>query len=389
MSEGPELLLREGAATGVFPQARAVVWLEGRRVLALDAGGAGPETRFDLASLTKVVATTSIFLRLWAAGELEPATPLARVLPGAAAARAGLTVADLLYHRGGLPPFVPLFGPVLRAHPELLAPDCPPEVREVARREALAAALAVGPVEPPRVAARYGDLGFVLLGELLARLGGAPLDALFDELVAAPLGLGAGFRRLSRLGPAGSGDREHGGQFAPTGTTRPREPAPGQEGLWEWPPSAPSRPGEVDDDNAWVLDGVAGHSGLFATGDELAAFGQAVLEELDGAARLAPAAYWCRALARDAATAGSTRAMGFDTCQPGDAPGSAGGFVGQVPPGAVGHLGFTGTSLWVDRGRRLVVALCTNRVAAGRAETRIRAFRPRFHDAVVQALGVA
>ncbi|HLE43682.1 MAG TPA: serine hydrolase, partial [Methylomirabilota bacterium] len=84
-------------------------------------------------------------------------------------------------------------------------------------------------------------------------------------------------------------------------------------------------------------------------------------------------------------------ALGFDTRLPGDAPAgaAAGRHVGQVPPGAAGHLGFTGVSLWIDLGRRLVVALCTNRTAAGRAETRIREFRPRFHDAVVETLGLA
>jgi CubicO group peptidase (beta-lactamase class C family) len=97
------------------------------------------------------------------------------------------------------------------------------------------------------------------------------------------------------------------------------------------------------------------------------------------------------ALARDAVTPGSTRAFGFDTREPGDpAEGtSAGRFLGSVAPGAVGHLGFTGVSLWIDRGRRLVVALCTNRTALGRRETRLRGFRPRFHDAVALALGLA
>jgi CubicO group peptidase (beta-lactamase class C family) len=146
----------------------------------------------------------------------------------------------------------------------------------------------------------------------------------------------------------------------------------------------------VDDDNAWVLDGVAGHAGLFGSARDVAAFGQAVLDDVAGAGRLAPAARWAQALARDAGTPGSTRALGFDTRHPGDpATGSSAGTrLGMEPPGAVGHTGFTGASLWIDRPRRLVVSLCTNRTGGprGRAATGITAFRPGFHDAVVASL---
>ena len=99
------------------------------------------------------------------------------------------------------------------------------------------------------------------------------------------------------------------------------------------------------------------------------------------------------ALRRDTVTPRSTCGLGFHTRLPGDPVGesSAGRFVGMAPPGAVGHIGFTGTSIWIDLGRELVVALCTNRVAGprGRAEVRIRDFRPRFHDAVVEVLAAS
>ena len=88
----------------------------------------------------------------------------------------------------------------------------------------------------------------------------------------------------------------------------------------------------------------------------------------------------------DASTPGSTRAMGFDTPSPPPASSSVGERFGRGPRGGVGHLGFTGVSLWLDLSRELVVALCTNRVANGRADDRIRAFRPRFHDQVMQTL---
>jgi CubicO group peptidase (beta-lactamase class C family) len=137
----------------------------------------------------------------------------------------------------------------------------------------------------------------------------------------------------------------------------------------------------VDDDNAWAMDGVAGHAGLFSTAQDVAHFGQAVLEELEGAGRLAPPESWQRALTREATVPGSTRALGFDTPS---AEGSSGGR--HLSARAVGHLGFTGTSLWVDPARALVVALLSNRTLPGRHNLGIRDFRPRFHDCVAALL---
>jgi CubicO group peptidase (beta-lactamase class C family) len=379
-------LLEEGVAGGVFPCAAAAVLLEGRRVFTGAAGGATARTVFDLASLTKPLATTAVFLTLWRDRVLDPETPVDRFLPDVAWRRRGLTVADLLAHRAGLPGFVPLFAPVLAASPGLLAPDCAASARTAARAAVVARALAVMPEAGPRARAVYSDLGFVLLGELFAAAARLPLDVAFVERVAAPLGVGARFHRLS-AGPPPAADA-----VAPTGRTRPREPAPGQEGLWAPLPGVAARPGEVDDDNAWTMDGVAGHAGLFGTADDVAALGQAVLEDWAGAGRLAPLGPWAVAVRRDPVTPGSTRALGWDTRLPGDAPdaSSAGRLLGDRGPGAIGHTGFTGTSLWIDLGRRLVVALCTNRTAGprGRADERIRQFRPRFHDAAVQACGL-
>ncbi len=393
-----QALLDEGVATGVFPCAAAVALHEGRRVLALVAGETTLDTVFDLASLTKPVATAAIFLTLWRDGIFGPETPVGRLAPAAAVGRAGATLGDLLTHRAGLPGFAPLFVPVLRGMPALLEPGCPPGVRAAARAETVARALAVAPEARPGVRALYSDVGFVVLGELLAAAAGAPLDALFVEHVVRPLGLSVCYHRLSGRPPEASrvgalAAPSHGPVIAPTGRTRPREPAPGQEGLWESFAPHPSPAGEVDDDNAWVMDGVAGHAGLFGTAPELADLGQAILDDWGGAGRLAPPSCWARALSRDAETPGSTRAFGFDTRRPGDSrpAGSAGHRLGDRPPGAVGHTGYTGTSLWVDLSRRLVVALCTNRTAGprGRAEVRINDFRPRFHDALVAALDPA
>lgn len=371
-------LLEESVSFGIFPAAQAVVMHRGVQVFGGVAGNVSGDTRFDLASVTKVLCTTALFLRFWTEGKVGPETPVARYFPGSPVGEAGATVADLLYHRSGLPPFVPFFAQALTSHPELLEPACPSATRARVRDEVIQAAAATPLANPLRTATAYSDVGFILLGEILARAGGASLDVLFSRHVAEPLGLSARFHRLT--------DFPTDGRVAPTGATRPREPAPGQERMWGELPSRPSVPGEVDDDNAWVMDGVSGHAGLFGTAVDVARFGQAILEGCAGAPSLAPAPLWYRALANDPLVQGSTRSMGFDT--PSQSMSSAGHYIGDTPPGAVGHLGFTGTSLWVDLRRSLVVALVTNRVAHGRKEVRIREFRPVFHDLVVEALGL-
>ena len=384
-----QALLEEGVAAGVFPSAAAVVLHDGRRVLAAAAGEATLGTAWDLASLTKPLATTALFLTLWRDGLVTPETLVADLAPATVAGRAGATVGDLLTHRAGLPGYAALFAPVLRGTPALLDPACPADVRSAARAETVARAFAVAPDARLRAQALYSDVGFIVLGELLAAAAGAPLDVAFVERVATALDVEIGFRRLSSTASASvAGPPAR--SIAPTGLTRPREPAPGQEGLWEPFPFHPSRAGEVDDDNTWALDGVAGHAGLFGSVGDVARIGQAFLDDWGGRGRLGPTSHWARALARDDDTPGSTRAFGFDTRRPGDArpAGSAGSLIGDRSPGAVGHTGYTGTSLWIDLGRRLVVALCTNRTAGpqGRANVRINEFRPRFHDAVVDAL---
>lgn len=372
-------VLEEAVTLGIFPAAQAVVMHRGAQVFGGVAGNVTGDTRFDLASVTKVLSTTALFLRFWTEGKVGPETPVARYFPGSPVGEAGATVADLLYHRSGLPPFVPFFAEALTSTPELLDPTCPAATRTRVREEVVRAAARTELTAPLRTRAAYSDVGFILLGEILARVGGAPLDVLFSSHVAEPLGLSARYHRLT--------DFPTDGRVAPTGATRPREPAPGQETMWGELPTRPAVPGEVDDDNAWVMDGVSGHAGLFGTAVDVARFGQAVLSGCSGDPTLAPGPLWHRLLAKDPLLEATTRCMGFDS--PSESLSSAGHFIGDTPPGAVGHLGFTGCSLWVDLRRSLVVVLVTNRVAHGRKEQRIRDFRPVFHDLVVQALGLS
>jgi serine-type D-Ala-D-Ala carboxypeptidase len=375
-------LLEAGVRDGVFPAAQASVFHQGQEV-GRAAAGAEENTPFDLASLTKVLCTAPAFVALWADGKVGPSTPVSRWIDGSPLAKHGATLGDLLTHRSGLPAWAPFFAVVLHTVPELRRADCPPAIRLSVRSEVRDAA-ARSPLDvPPGTRTLYSDIGFLLAGEMLAEAGGAPLDAVHAR-ICERLGVATHFHRLSTRGQdsrdpcAGRWDA-----LPPTGSMRPRPPAPGQENRWESLPSEPSRPGEVDDDNAWVMDGVSGHAGLFGTATEVARFGQRVLEELGGAGRVAPAALWERAVTP---APGDSRGFGFDS--PSGESSSAGRLLGRTPPGAFGHLGYTGTSLWVDRARGLSAALLTNRTALGRENLRIQKFRPAFHDAVLQGLGL-
>lgn len=345
-------LLDRAIEEGSFGAAQAAVWARGAPRHASAHGGfagrpADERTLFDISSLTKVVATTTLAYRLVSSGELAFEDRVGRFFPAAASEAA--TVRELLAHRSGLPAWEALF---TRSE----------GVLEAALRAPLAG----------RGARRYSDLGFVVLGAILEKVADRRLDRLFDEEVAAPLGLAStAFRPL----PARAEPRDDRLAIAPTGDRRPRVPAPGQEERY-----APGPPvddaGEVDDDNAWAMGGVAGHAGLFSTAEEVARWAEAIHEELGGAARLGRPAL-LRAICAEG--------LGFD--RPSDAESSAGTRFGRGgPQGAVGHLGFTGCSVWLDLDRRWSAVLLTNRVYPDRKNEDIRSLRPRFHDEAAGAL---
>ncbi|MHB1844966.1 MAG: serine hydrolase domain-containing protein [Deltaproteobacteria bacterium] len=373
-------LLEEGRATGVAPALAAAVLWRGS-VIHASAAGAGPSTWFDLASLTKPLATGLACLRLAELGALRLDDRASALTPSfGRGGKVAITVRQLLEHRSGLAPWRPLFAHVAR-DPEagaIFTRAARGERAFTAARERLFAALDdEAPSAPPGAETRYGDLAFLALGRILERLSGDSLSGLFAREVAGRLGVpDVAYFDLSQ-GPL------PGLSIAPTGTERPRPPAPGQEEALSNLPRANvcERPGEVDDDHALCLAGMAGHAGLFGTAIGVARLGQGFLEEAKGARRLARAE-----LARAFATpgVGAERPLAWD--RPSGPSPCLGSRLGLGPEGAVGHLGFTGTSLWIDLDRELVVALLTNRVRTGRDNARIRDFRPRFHDALAREL---
>jgi len=328
-------MLLDAAVGTVFPAAQLVVVEDLAIVHAHAAGAADEHTWFDLASLTKPLCTVTLTMMLTERGLLSRSD----------APRAGVTVDQLLCHASGLPPWQPLWPlpesllaerPELAHHPWL-------GIVERIRREPLEA--------PPGTRAVYSDLGFILLGAFLEERTGRFLEVMFDEEIARPLGVGTRF-------------------FPPT----PSRCAP-CEGLR----------GVVHDENARALGGAAGHAGLFSTAAEVARIAQSLLgswldRPVAGVPRLvAPATV--RAFFTPSGIDGSTWRYGWD------GPSASGSAAGERwPKDGVGHLGFTGCSLWLDPPRGRAVVLLTNRVEPTRQNDRIKALRPALHDAVGRTL---
>ena len=319
-----------------------------------DAPRASPATIFDLASVTKPV-TALAMARLERAGKLAREEALADVLPGLHESRSARVSLDLLAaHRAGLDGHRPLYAPLV----EGLFVDFAGSLRTAAD-----ARRADCQGDPPAegFAPVYSDLGYLLIGEAIAARGGDDLDRIAEREVLDPLGLTiASARRFRERDPSFDA------RVAPT------EVVAWRGGVLR---------GAVHDENAWALVGSAsaGHAGLFGDAMSVARLGVAILEALAGNAPswLSPTdlepLVWTRP--------GGSLLAGFDR-RSGDAPSSGARFGTRT----FGHLGFTGTSLWMDPDAKLVGVLLTNRVHPTRENAAIRRARPAAYDAIAAAM---
>lgn len=351
-------LLERGVNDHAFPAACAEVgrlagplWRQAFGAMTYDPydHAITDDTVFDLASLTKAIATTTLVMRALDEGVLALDEPVsARLGEWRGTDRHGVTVRDLLTHCSGLPAYLPFF-------------------RDHTRRVEFEPAICRTPLEyEPRSRAVYSDLGFILLGFIL-------------EDVRSPS------RAPGRLDPAASLSSQFGRvasfispeplAFNPPRAWRPRT-APTELDVWR----GRTLTGEVHDENAWALGGAAGHAGLFGTAAAVGAFARALLHNIAGDRVLAQPAIVQEFIRRRTDVPGSSRALGWDTMLPTSSCGA------RLSSTAIGHTGFTGTSLWIDWERDLYVVLLTNRVHPTRENNRIRAIRPAFHDAVIEAL---
>jgi CubicO group peptidase (beta-lactamase class C family) len=339
-------VLRDAIARHDLPAASTAVTSRGKLVALKGFGnftfdslspGVAEDTIFDLASVSKVAATTTMAMILYDRGELDLDTPVRNIIPefaGHDARRDEVTLHTLLAHSSGLPAYEKLFE------------------RAQAREDLLRYIYEIPLVAEPGSVSAYSDIGFMILGEALARIAGEGLDRFCQYNVFGPLGM------------------------ARTSFTPP------QQIRGSIPPTANDTwfrhriiQGEVHDENASVLGGVAGHAGLFSCAADMAEFAQTVLT--GNLVRAETVALFTR---REATPVSSSRALGWDTPSQ---PSQSGKY---FSPASFGHLGYTGTSLWIDPQRQLSITLLTNRTWPDNQNQSIQHIRPAFHDAIIEAL---
>jgi beta-glucosidase-like glycosyl hydrolase/CubicO group peptidase (beta-lactamase class C family) len=336
-----------GGVLAIGYQGELTVHAFGRQTYEDTSPSITANTIYDAASLTKPVVTTTLVAMQVEEGRIGLDLPVARYLPEwnlgpNAEGRKTVTVRQLLTHSSGLPAHKDYF---LTLH---------------SRRE-LVAAICNEPLEyPPGTKTIYSDLGFIVLGEILERATGKPIDQLAHETIFSPLGMSNTMFKPAKSLEARIAPTEHDANF--------------RKRLLQ---------GEVHDENAFAMDGIAGHAGMFSTAPDLAVFCQMLLNGGIYAHQ--------RLLDRETISL-------FTAPQPPPQSGFALGWMSPTPGSSsghyfsahsFGHLGYTGTSLWIDPERRLFVILLTNRVYPTRANDRIAAVRPALHDAVIEALGIA
>jgi len=315
------------------------IWREASGRLSYDANArlTKVSTIFDLASLTKVLATATLVMRAVREGRLTLETRISdRLDSWHAADRAGVTVRQLLDHSSGLP-----------AHARLWEHAC--------GRAEFERAIAALPLERlPGAASVYSDIGFMTLGFLLEDSAGATLDQQFSVLASTLNGEA---------------------RYLPPPEWR-EWTAPTETDAWR----GRVLQGEVHDENAAALGGVAGHAGVFGTAGAVGAFARLVLATLTRATVLGRPDE-LRPFITRTNVPGSSRALGWDTMRPTSSCGT------RMSARAIGHTGFTGTSLWIDPEQDVYVVWLTNRVHPTRANETLVGLRARFHDAIMDALG--
>jgi len=354
-------LLREAVAGGAFPaasievgRASGAIWRDATGRMTYDSQSApvSQHTIFDLASLTKVLCTGTLVMRAIDEERLGLDDLVSRWIPmWSGSDRAEVTIRDLLAHSSGLTAYLPFY-------------------RDYSGAFEFQYAICELPLEyPPRTAAIYSDLGFMLLGFILEKaqtsapgFRGAPGSVDLSRTLATQFHRLASFFTAEPL------------RFTPPRTWRERT-APTEVDPWR----GRLLVGEVHDENTWALGGAAGHAGLFGTAAAVGAFARATLRTIAGESLLS-APMTMRTFITRTDVPGSSRALAWDTMLPTSSCGT------RLSPTSIGHTGFTGTSLWIDWERDFYVVFLTNRVHPTRENQAIRQVRPKLHDAIVAEL---
>lgn len=361
--------MEEGLSTKVFPGGVLLVHHRGKIVYHKAFGYASllphkkkmkRDTLFDLASLTKPLATSAVLLLMLQENQITLSDPLSRFIPGfTRGPRRELTLSHLLTHSSGLPDWKPYFQTIAKRarkeHGFLGSSEAKAATYALARKEPL--------VSAPGETSRYSDIGFMLLGEIIEKVGGTPLHRLCSRQLFSKVHCKETFFIHRGRHPAAARNRD----FAATEAST-------------WRKKVIS--GIVHDDNTFAMGGVSGHAGLFSTAKEVYQLARLWLDSLNGHG------FFKASLASDFVSrqkgkkipVPSSRGLGWDTPSK---PSSSGRYFSKS---SFGHLGYTGTSIWIDPRVDLVVILLTNRVHPDTANEQIQRFRPQLHNIIYKEM---
>jgi CubicO group peptidase (beta-lactamase class C family) len=365
-----QTVLNRAVTDGVFPGAVLAARRGDGPVYRFHAGHLSTDppgapvsaaTIYDLASLTKPLATVTTLVLLMQQGRCRLDDPIAAHLAECADASIGsATIRHLLTHSSGLPGWRGFYQ---RLSPHGAIPSSVGE-REQAKRAMVSLIRSEDPVYERGTRSLYSDLGFILLGLIIERISRQSMHDYFLEHIVRPLGgPRIGFILPERIGAFSDCGEDDNGGVAPTEI----DPWRGRFLC-----------GEVHDQNAAALGGDAGHAGLFATADAVLAISGEWLRAYHGRAAILDQAMVQEFTRRQKPEGSSSWALGWDTPS---VPSSAGR---HFAVRSFGHLGYTGTSVWIDPVRELEVVLLSNRVHPSSKNEAIRAFRPAIHDLVYQ-----
>ncbi len=345
-------------------QAAVLLAARGEEILLHgSAGEAHLSSVFDISSLTKPLVA-SLFYILVQQGKLSTEGKVSEILPARSPAPdyGRITFHHLLSHTSGLPEYRRFYR----------------EIRESEEKEGktlwgtaeghdriVDSVLSLPLASPPGTAWAYSDPGYILLGRAIEAASFSTLDRLLRKELAGPLGM----RDTAYLPLSAVSDCET-GRIMSTGESEER----GKEKI-----------GEVDDENAAAMGGVAGHAGIFSTAYDLFLFGREILRARRGEGRVLSRRSAQEMTARAPEPPGCPRTPGWDTPTPEAEGGSQAG--SRFSGNAIGHLGWTGCSLWIDLAHEVTVVLLTNRVYFGPENDRLKGLRPKIHDAVMGEAG--
>jgi CubicO group peptidase (beta-lactamase class C family) len=348
-------ILNKGITAHAFPGASVAVTHQGKLISSKATGRFSYEqssqevtaaTIFDLASVSKVVATTNMAMILYERGLLDLETPVVALAPEfcgndrsqADPRRKEVTLHMLLAHSSGLPAYEKMFQQAFN------------------KEDLLSLAFVTDLTADPGSRAEYSDVGFIILGALLERIADESLDRFCQREIFGTLGMThttfnppSAWR--SSIPPTSRGDNS-------------------RDRIIQ---------GEVQDENAFAMGGAAGHAGVFSSATDLAIFANSMLNKGRPVFRPETLKLFTK---RESSPTGTSRALGWDTPS---SPSQSGKHLSLT---SFGHLGYTGTSLWIDPERQFSVALLTNRTWPDSSNQGIKQIRPIFHDSIVEALEV-